>query len=115
MTQASTPHHIVRQSRPNLREKTRFSEISGDVVFSKLRHFVYRSDTKYTVLCHFWTPFVRFCRAFAPLSYATMVFQVDFFGILHRSKIEKMCVEIDNSARVRWISLAVCGIVYIET
>lgn len=94
MTQASTPHHIVRQSRPSLREKTRFCEISRDVVFSKLRHFVYRNSTKYTVLCHFWTPFARFCRFFAPLSYATMVFQSDFFGILHRSNIEKCVLKL---------------------
>lgn len=50
MPQAASPTHIGRQSRPNQREKSRYCEISGDVDLSRLRHFLYRSDTKYTVL-----------------------------------------------------------------
>ncbi len=50
MPQATTQTHIGRQSRPNLREKARFCEVSGDV---KNEGWVCRFLQLYTVISLF--------------------------------------------------------------
>ena len=78
--------HFGRQSRPNLRAFKSFSELSGDVENFELRHFVYHSGAMYTVLYHFWSPFARFSRVFAPQRYTPL-------GI--PSKFVVHCAQID--------------------
>ena len=92
MPQAASPPHIGRQSRPISRAFKSFSELSGDVENFELRHFVYHSGAMYTVLYHFWTPFARFSRVFAPQRYTTWVFHPNLWCIVHRSIFSNLCV-----------------------